>query len=108
MRRKSFMFILSLIAVFSVTIGVQNHSVSASEGQQAIDLYQKSKNVTVEVKFTGIPPTYHFYSSGGYAGYLQLVSYYYSASTKTYYATYTGTLYDGPPYPSPYSINIED
>ena len=48
MRRKAFIFILSLIAVFSVTIGVQNQSVSASEGQQEIELFQNSKYVTVE------------------------------------------------------------
>lgn len=109
MKRKAFMFILSLIAVFSVTVGVQGQSVSASEGQQAIDLYQNSKPVTVEgIEFSVTPPRVHFYSSGGWAGYLLLVSYYYSASKDRYYATYTGTLYDGPPYPAPYSIIIED
>ena len=109
MKRKAFMFILSLIAVFSVTVGVQGQSVSASEGQQAIELNQNSKHVTVDnIKFTVTPPDVHFYSSGGWAGYLLLVGYYYSNSEKAYFATYTGTLYDSPPYPSPYSINIED
>lgn len=78
MRRKTFMFIISLIAVFSVTVGVQNQFVLASEGQQEIELYQKSKQVTVELRFVVIPPRLYFYSSDdGYEGYLGLVSYFF-------------------------------
>lgn len=106
MKRKTFMFILSLIAVFSVTIGVQSQSVSASEAETANKLQQNSKRVTVTIDFKSIPPVHHFYSSGGYAGYLSLVSYSYDTATGIYRASYTGTLYDRPPYPAPESIII--
>lgn len=108
MRRKAFIFILSLIAVFSVTVGVQNQSVSASQAEMVNELQQKSKTVTVTLDFGSVPPAHYFYSSGGYAGYISLVNYFYDRSTGVYRATDTGTIYDGPPYPAPFSINIED
>ncbi|MBD7984079.1 hypothetical protein H9649_05765 [Sporosarcina sp. Sa2YVA2] len=108
MKRKAFMFILSLIAVFSVTVGVQGQFVSASEVETVNELQQKSKQVTETIDLEYVPPVHYFYSSGGYAGYLRLVSYIYHAKDEIYRAIYTGTLYDGPPYPAPFSINIED
>jgi len=108
MKRKIFTLALSFLTAFTAFFGVSNHQVAASE-LESVDvneMKQNSKYVTVPVELEYVPPAHYFYSSGGYAGYLSLVNYFFNGSK--YQATYTGYLYDSPPYPSPTLLSIDE
>lgn len=106
MKRKAFTLALSFLTAFMLLVGVSNHQVAASELESVNEMKQNSKHVTVSIELSYVPPVHYFYSSGGYAGYLSLVNYFFNGSK--YQATYTGYLYDSPPYPSPTLLSIDE
>lgn len=87
------------LLVFSLFIGAPANLVHASNDKPVVEIQQKSKTVTVQKSSRTFPAPYYFYNSGGYEGYLGLTNYYYRNGW--YYATYSGTVYDRPPYPIP-------
>ncbi|MBE1555362.1 hypothetical protein [Sporosarcina limicola] len=105
MRKKVFTLVLTFLTEFTLFVGVQNHRVMASEVEPANELQQNRKHVDVSISLSIVPPTTYFYSSGGYAGYLGLVNYFFDGTK--YHATYIGYLYDSPPYPAPAMISLD-
>lgn len=100
--------LLSIVIAMSITIAFNSSGASASQ-EIMNEIQQNTKKITDHVVFTEdrIPPMYHYYSSGGYHGYLVLQ--WRGGKKDDYYGVYAGTVYpSGSQIPVPFSDLVEE
>ena len=101
--------ILSIMAALAISFTFTSNIANASI-ESGIEVQQSTKQITDHYVYTGknFPPAYHYYSGGGYHGYLVLQRH--GGMKDQYYGYYSGTVYvnDGTPIPAPFSSPDEN